>query len=126
MRARTGILFFLALTVLLSTDPPAAQSPAADQMAQGAAVFQRACSSCHGDGGAGGRASALVDNRRLRALPRAEIETIIRNGLPNGMPPFGSLPDADALWVKVVSNGNGAGGPRGGGPAGGTSVQVSR
>lgn len=34
--------------------------------------------------------------------------------------------DRDALWVKVVSNGNGAGGPRGGGPAGGTSVQVSR
>ena len=32
----------------------------------------------------------------------------------------------DALWVKVVSNGNGAGGPRGGGPGQGTSVQVSR
>jgi hypothetical protein len=34
--------------------------------------------------------------------------------------------DQDALWVKVVSNGVGAGGPRGGGPGGGTSVQVSR
>ena len=32
----------------------------------------------------------------------------------------------DALWVKVVSNGNGAAGPIGGGPGGGTSVQVSR
>ena len=32
----------------------------------------------------------------------------------------------DALWVKVVSNGNGARGPSGGGPGGGTSVQVSR
>jgi cell migration-inducing and hyaluronan-binding protein len=32
----------------------------------------------------------------------------------------------DALWVKVVSNGNGAGGPRGGGPGVGTSLQVSR
>ena len=32
----------------------------------------------------------------------------------------------DALWVKVVSNGNGARGPRGGGPGGGTSLQVSR
>jgi cell migration-inducing and hyaluronan-binding protein len=31
--------------------------------------------------------------------------------------------DKDALWVKVVSNGNGA---RGGGPGGGTSLQVSR
>jgi hypothetical protein len=34
--------------------------------------------------------------------------------------------DEDALWVKVVSNGNGAFGPRGGGPGGGTSLQVSR
>ena len=33
---------------------------------------------------------------------------------------------ADALWVKVVSNGNGARGPIGGGPGGGTSLQVSR
>jgi cell migration-inducing and hyaluronan-binding protein len=31
-----------------------------------------------------------------------------------------------ALWVKVVSNGNAASGPRGGGPGAGTSVQVSR
>ena len=34
--------------------------------------------------------------------------------------------DKDALWVKVVSNGNGARGPRGAGPGGGTSLQVSR
>jgi cell migration-inducing and hyaluronan-binding protein len=32
----------------------------------------------------------------------------------------------DALWVKVVSNGEGARGPRGGGPGGGTTVQVNR
>ena len=32
----------------------------------------------------------------------------------------------DALWVKVVSNGNGARGPIGGGPGGGTSLLVSR
>ncbi len=32
----------------------------------------------------------------------------------------------DALWVKLVSNGNGARGPSGGGPGGGTSLQVSR
>jgi len=32
----------------------------------------------------------------------------------------------DALWVKVVSNGDGASGPRGGGPGAGTTLQVSR
>jgi hypothetical protein len=30
--------------------------------------------------------------------------------------------DTDALWVKVISNGD----PGGGGPGGATSVQVSR
>jgi cell migration-inducing and hyaluronan-binding protein len=34
--------------------------------------------------------------------------------------------DKDALWVKVVSTGNGARGPIGGGPGGGTGLQVSR
>ena len=32
----------------------------------------------------------------------------------------------DALWVKLVSNGNGARGPIGSGPGAGTSLQVSR
>jgi hypothetical protein len=34
--------------------------------------------------------------------------------------------DKDALWVKVVSNGNGARDAIGGGPGGGTSLLVSR
>ena len=34
--------------------------------------------------------------------------------------------DKDVLWVKVVSNGDGARGPIGGGAGGGTSLQVSR
>lgn len=109
MRARIWFPFVVALWALLSIDPPAAQSPPAprlrsgqaDPMAEGAAVFQRVCSSCHGDAGAGGRASSLIDNRRLRARSRAEIETIIRNGMPNGMPPFGSLPEADLQAVTT-------------------------
>ena len=44
---------------------------------------------------------SLVDNRRLRALSRAEVENIIRNGMPNGMPPFGSLPEADLQAVTA-------------------------
>ena len=101
MRGTIGSVLFVALSVLLSMEPPAAQAPSADQMAAGAAVFQKVCSSCHGDGGAGGRASSLLDNRRLRALSGAEIENIIRNGMPNGMPPFGSLPEPDLQAVTA-------------------------
>ena len=103
MRTPIRFLFFVALSVLVSIDPPSAQAqaPSPDQMTQGAAVFQKVCSSCHGAGGAGGRAAALVDNRRLRALSPAEIENIIRNGMPNGMPPFGSMPEADLQAVTA-------------------------
>ncbi|MEO5742850.1 MAG: PQQ-binding-like beta-propeller repeat protein [Vicinamibacterales bacterium] len=101
MWAQIGYLFFVALSVLLSLEPPAAQAPPAGQMAEGAAVFQKVCSSCHGNGGAGGRAVSLVDNRRLRALPRAELESIIRQGTSNGMPPFGSLPEGDIQAVTT-------------------------
>jgi PQQ-dependent dehydrogenase (methanol/ethanol family) len=60
----------------------------------GAAVFAASCSSCHGQDGAGGRAVALADNRRIRAMSDPEIAAIIRNGAANGMPPFPQLAPA--------------------------------
>jgi PQQ-dependent dehydrogenase (methanol/ethanol family) len=102
MSPRIGVLLTIGLCLILWTKPPAAQTPgAADQMVHGAAVFAKLCSSCHGEGGAGGRASALRDNRRLRAMSSSEVENIIRNGMPNGMPPFGSHPEADLQAVTV-------------------------
>ena len=65
----------------------------------GSLVFEKMCASCHGAGAAGGRASALTNNRRLRAMTQAEIEGIVRNGTPNGMPPFPSMPEADLRAV---------------------------
>src|SRR5688572_15143892 len=101
MRAQTGLLSLIVLSVLAALAGPSAQAPLDSRMAQGAAVVQKSCSSCHGEGGAGGRAGALVDNRRLRALSGAEVENIIRNGMPNGMPPFGSLPEMDLQAVTT-------------------------
>jgi cell migration-inducing and hyaluronan-binding protein len=57
-------------------------------------------------------AAAGTEQRSLDALRKASDTSYFK--------------DKDALWVKVVSNGSGAGGPRGGGPGGGTSLQVSR
>jgi len=62
---------------------------------RGATVFSQRCASCHGEGGTGAnRGPALAANRRLRALPDGQIENIIRNGTPNGMPAF-PLPAED-------------------------------
>ena len=58
------------------------------------------------------KAAAGTEQKSLDALRKAEGTSYFK--------------DKDALWVKVVSNGDGARGPRGGGPGGGTSLQVSR
>jgi len=88
--------------------PPALERVAADAVAHGTAVFGKLCASCHGGGGAGGRAPALVDNRRLRAIADAELQDIIRNGTANGMPGFGSQPAADlrdvTLFVRALNS----------------------
>ena len=63
--------------------------------ARGRVVFSERCVSCHGQGATGAdRGPALAGSRRLRALPDAQVENIIRNGTPNGMPPF-ALPADD-------------------------------
>ena len=48
--------------------------------------------------GARRRSSTIAGCARSRA---AEIENIIRNGMPNGMPPFGSMPEADLQAVTA-------------------------
>jgi PQQ-dependent dehydrogenase (methanol/ethanol family) len=67
-------------------------------------LFNQTCSGCHGaDAGGGERAPALVNNAELRALTTGEIQRIIKNGKPGGMPAF-ALPDRDlaqlGLWLK--------------------------
>ena len=57
-------------------------------------------------------AAAGTELRSLDALRTASVTSYFK--------------DEDALWVKVVSNGDGARGPIGGGPGAGTSLQVSR
>jgi PQQ-dependent dehydrogenase (methanol/ethanol family) len=100
MRARGIALVFVGLC--LATAQARFQNsptPSALDQGVGVAIFDKMCASCHGNGAAGGRASALINNRRLRALSFDEIAGIIKNGMPNGMPPFGSMPDADLRAV---------------------------
>ena len=75
--------------------------PASDPIARGADLFAKSCSTCHGQGGAGGRASALAGNRRTQSLTDAEIQGIIRNGTSAGMPPFPALSAAELESVTT-------------------------
>ena len=53
------------------------QQSVSESIARGGELFSRSCSSCHGQGGVGGRAAALTDSRRIQSLTTAEIQSII-------------------------------------------------
>jgi PQQ-dependent dehydrogenase (methanol/ethanol family) len=94
-------IFVLPLLLLLTPASPDAQQPVTDQVAHGADVFAKSCSTCHGQAGAGGRALALAENRRIQSLTNAELQSIIRNGTSAGMPPFPALTTADLESVTA-------------------------
>ncbi|HZS50264.1 MAG TPA: PQQ-binding-like beta-propeller repeat protein [Bryobacterales bacterium] len=95
-----------ALAVCLpnpAAQPAASPAPARDAPAQ----FRQLCSGCHGDKAAGTeRGPALADNRSLRRRSEKQIQDLIRNGAPPGMPPF-RLPENElealAAWVHSLN-----------------------
>src|ERR1700719_3715892 len=69
--------------------------------------FDQLCAGCHGEAGEGGdRAPALVNNRRLRSRNVNQIQDLIKNGTPAGMPAF-PLPEKElqrlAAWVHSLN-----------------------
>ena len=95
-----GALASAAAFATLAAQQPA-MPPAAPQSASGPGVFAKYCSSCHGQDAVGARATALADSQRLRTMSASEIANIIRNGTPNGMPPFSSLSTAELDGVTA-------------------------
>ncbi len=87
------------LATLAAQQPIAPAVPA--QPASGPGVFAKYCSSCHGQEGVGARATALADSQRLRAMSDSEIANVIRNGTPNGMPPFSLLSTSELDGVTT-------------------------
>ena len=74
---RATIAFIAALPISLS----------AFQISDANQIFVTHCVVCHGDKGAGtDRGPALTNSRRLRQRTKAEIASVIKNGLPPGMP----------------------------------------
>jgi len=67
------------------------------------ALFQAQCSVCHGDGHGTERGPNLANNRRLRGASLADVERMIREGVPaRGMPAF-PLPAAQlSAMAKLV------------------------
>ena len=102
-RTARWIVTVIGAAVLCSTVGLRAQQSTADPENK----FSQLCESCHGSGGTGGdRAPALINNRSLRSRSEAQIQELIRNGTPGGMPAF-ALPDEQlrglAQWVRSLN-----------------------
>jgi|GraSoiStandDraft_50_1057286.scaffolds.fasta_scaffold26925_2 cytochrome c oxidase cbb3-type subunit III len=75
-----------------TSERPASSTPAAAPSATAQALYSSRCAGCHGlDGKGGEHGPNIATNPDIRRLPDAQIERIIRNGIPaSGMPAFGS------------------------------------
>ena len=102
--------FFLLVPLALSASPqsdsgPAnasgnspAYAPAKPDSAAGKPIFERYCSPCHGMSGDGGRGPRLNRSYLPHAPDDNELQSIIQNGIPPGMP------DAFYLSREEIAN----------------------
>src|SRR5580692_3714011 len=85
----------LSVTLVLA----AQNGPAAKDVEEGKRLFQEACSSCHGQNGAGGHGPSLVDGRRVNGLDDAQLLQSIRKGVPGTDMPPSTLPEPQLQQV---------------------------
>ena len=108
---RFAVLACLAVTGQAWAQTPAPQqadvaiNPFAnrpDAVSQGAALFDRTCSGCHGPGATGGRGPALANGVFQHGGSDNEIFATIKSGVPGTqMPSFSNLP-SDDVWRLVT------------------------
>ena len=71
-------------------------------VAEGHALFNQTCTTCHGmDGSEGERAPALVGERRFFRLSENALYDTIKHGIPGTGMPAMNIPD-DSTWKVVV------------------------
>jgi PQQ-dependent dehydrogenase (methanol/ethanol family) len=90
-RPRTGGMIASALLLLLFPMQLLPQQPSPQQL------FQKNCSSCHGDDARGtGQGPRLAANPQVAAQSAAQLRTFLEHGdTAAGMPSFADLPEAD-------------------------------
>ena len=81
------------------------------------ALFAAQCGVCHGDGQGTERGPNLMGNRKIRAMSREDLRTLIRDGVPaSGMPAFPRLSGAELDSLTALVRGMNATAAEAGGP----------
>jgi mono/diheme cytochrome c family protein len=98
-------ILVLVLVLALWRTPVQANDFPPEQIARGAAIYERNCSPCHGP-----RLLGEESAFDLRKFPRDQRERFVNSVTrgKNAMPPWGDLlkpDDIDALWAYVMSGG---------------------
>jgi len=88
---------------LRGADPPPYRAPSPGDPQRGASVFSTYCSSCHGAGGRGGRASSIVDGSYLGLVSDQNLRTTVIVGRPElGAPDWrGDVPGKPMSSAEV-------------------------
>lgn len=87
-----------AISLALSAPCPAQAPPAAT--ITGSRRYTQFCAGCHGaDGKGGDKAASLATSRIVTSRSDAELFRIVRDGTPQGMPPFAQIGDANIAAV---------------------------
>ena len=73
-----------------------------EKLALGKQAFGMNCAACHGDKGEGLIGPNLTDNHWLYGAKLTEIHSVVANGKPNGMPPWGKVLSPDEM-VGVIA-----------------------
>src|SRR5215470_15511684 len=75
------------------SDGAPAVAPVAGDAVAGKPIFERYCSPCHGITGGGGRGPRLDRSYLPHAPDDSELQSVISNGIPPGMPDASYLSD---------------------------------
>jgi putative heme-binding domain-containing protein len=111
MRLRRVNALFCACAICLLTSGPRPARAQSDTGILGARRYLQFCAACHGSDGRGGdKAASLAASASLRARADEELFRIIRDGTPEGMPPFAQIGDANIRvlvhFLRVLQGGS--------------------
>ena len=105
-----SVKYFLPALLVVATTPAIAQHVDPDRTAQGRRLFEKACTTCHGQNAKGGRGPDLTGRFHRGALESEIVQNIIGGVAGTEMPAF-PMPEEEARSIVAYLKSLNAAGP---------------